>query len=149
VPDWLTHVVIGLLLTELFSVKKKSVVLLGAILPDILPKIILLQLLVPLPIFNNKVLEAAHVPFIFFLGSMIAATLFRYRYWKIVWWLNLGALSHFLSDALLRHFGEGGVQLLYPLTSQKYTLNLLWQDQTYLLLVPVLLLYLLIRKYKK
>ncbi len=148
-PDWLTHVAIGLLFAELFSVRKKSIVLLGAILPDILPKIILLQLLFPLPVFNNNILEAAHVPFIFFLGTMMVAPLFRYNYWKIVGWLNLGAVSHFLADALLRHFGGGGVRLLYPLASQKYTLNLVWQDQTYLIFTPVLLLYLMVQWYKK
>ena len=38
-PDLMSHLLIGLIIAELFNVKKKSLVLLGTLVPDLLPKI--------------------------------------------------------------------------------------------------------------
>ncbi len=150
-PEWLTHVIIGLLLAEVFSVRKKSIVLLGAILPDILVKLTLIKLFIPIPNIDYSVLGALHVPFVFFLFTLLIAPLFRYNYVQTVLWLNLGAVSHFLSDALLRHVTGGGVRLLYPLSLDYYTLSLFWPEQSYLLGILALVLYgmiIILKKYK-
>lgn len=150
-PDWLTHLVLGLVLTELFSVQKKSLVLLGAILPDILSKLVLLQFFVPILDLNLKFLRAFHVPFVLFLLTLIAAPVFKYDYRKVIFWLNLGILSHFLSDLMLRHLSPtSGMMLFYPFSSAGFSLNLVWPDQSYFILIPALLLYfaiILIKRY--
>jgi membrane-bound metal-dependent hydrolase YbcI (DUF457 family) len=150
-PEWFTHVALGLLLAELFNVNKKSIVVLGAILPDILVKLTLVRLFIPIPNIDYSILGALHVPFVFFLFTLVAAPLFRYPYGRIVLGLNLGALSHFLSDALLRHVAGGGVRLLYPLSRNYYTAGLIWPEQSYLLGIALAIAYgllLFLKKYR-
>ena len=148
-PDWLTHVVIGLILIEIFNVRKKSLVLIGTLLPDILPKIVLLGLLFKLPNFNYELFNAFHIPFILFLVTLLIAPLFRYDYWKVVLLMNLGTISHFLADALLKHFSTAGVRLLYPFKFQPYSANLVWPDQSYFILIPAVIVYVVIILLKK
>ena len=148
-PEWVTHLLLGLIAAEVFSVRKKSVVLLGAILPDLLVKLVLVKLFLPIPNIDYSLLGAFHVPFVFLLSTFLLATWFRYSYWHIVLWLNLGALTHFLSDALLRHLAGGGVRLLYPLSLEYYTLGGVWPEQSYLIFIPALLLYGLIKLTKR
>ena len=147
-PDWVTHIAIALLILEIYPVKKKSLVLLGAIMPDLLPKLVLLRLLIPLPGVDYTILSAFHTPFVLFLVTLLVAPFFRYNYWRVVFGITLGATSHFLSDALLRHF-VGGVNLFYPVLLRHYTLNLVWPDQSYLILIPTVILYLVVVLYKK
>ncbi len=142
-PDWLTHIVIALVFAEIFSVRKKSVVLLGAVLPDVLVKLTLLELFIPIPNWNYTFLSAFHVPLVLFLVILLLAPLFRYKYSAIVGWLSLGALTHFASDALLRHF-QGGVALFYPFSLDKYSLNWVWPDQSYFILIPALIAYIMV-----
>ncbi|MDP3734290.1 MAG: hypothetical protein Q8R37_03600 [Nanoarchaeota archaeon] len=139
-PDWLTHIVIAAVVGELFSVRKKSLLFFGALLPDILPKLVLLRLFIPLPALDYTLLSAFHTPFVLFLVTLLIAPLFRYRYKIVVALITLGALTHFVSDALLQHF-SGGVALLYPLSLKHYTLNLVWPEQSYLILLPALFMY--------
>jgi len=148
VPDWLTHIVIALVFAELLDVKKKSVVLVGALLPDLLPKLTLLELFIPIPNWNYQFLDAFHVPFVLVLVILLIAPLFRYKYSRIVAWLSLGTLTHLLSDTLLRHF-LGGISWLYPFTTDKHTLNWIWPDQSYVVLIPALLVYFIIILMKK
>lgn len=148
-PEWFTHVALGLLLAEVFNVKKKSIVILGAILPDILVKLTLVRLFIPIPNVDYSILGSLHVPFVFFLFTLVAAPLFRYDYLRIVLGLNLGALSHFISDALLRHVAGGGVRLLYPLSLKYYNLGLIWPEQTYLIGIALALAYGLLRLGKR
>lgn len=147
-PDWVTHIAIALLILELYPVQKKSLVLVGAILPDLLPKLVLLRLLVPIPPFDYHFLSAFHTPFVLLLVVMLMAPLFRYDYWKVVGWITVGTTSHFLSDALLQHF-VGGVNLFYPVLLKHYALNLVWPEQSYLILIPTAVLYLIVVLYKK
>ena len=148
-PDWLTHIVIGLILIEIFNVRKKSLVLIGTILPDILPKIILLGLFFALPDFNYEIFNAFHIPFVLFLVTLLIAPLFRYDYWKVVLLINIGVISHFLADALLRHFSTAGVRLLYPFKFKAYSANLVWPDQSYFILIPAIIVYIAIILLKK
>lgn len=149
-PDWLTHVVIGLILIEIFNVRKKSLVLLGAIIPDILPKLVLLRLLIPIPEVSTGILKSLHTPFILFLFTLLVAPLFKYDYKKVVLWLNLGTLSHFLFDFTLRHLHpNSGMRLLYPFSLEKFSLNLVWPEQSYFILIPALCIYVGIILFKR
>ena len=38
-PDWLSHIIIGLIFAELFNINKKGLVVLGSLLPDFIVKI--------------------------------------------------------------------------------------------------------------
>ena len=147
-PDWVTHIVIALLIVELYPIQKKSLVLLGAILPDLLPKLVLLRLFIPIPSIDYSFLSAFHTPFVLFLATLLLAPLFRYNYWRVVLWITIGTTSHFVADALLRHF-VGGVNLFYPVFLEHYTLNLVWPDQSYFILIPTIMVYLLVILYQK
>lgn len=148
-PEWATHALLGLVIAEIFGVRKKSIVMLGALLPDILVKLVLIRLFLPIPNVDYSILGSGHTPFVFLLLSVLICPLFRYDHIKIILWMNLGALTHFLADATLRHISDGGVRLLYPLTTKMYTLSLIWPDDTYWLAIFLAILYLGIRGFKK
>ena len=142
-PDWFTHVLIGLIIAEVFSVRKKSLVLIGTIIPDILPKLVLLRLFIPIPSINYTVLKAFHTPFVIFIAILLIAPLFKYSYKKVVALMGAGALSHLLADAALRHFA-GGVRLLYPISMRKYAFNFFWPNESFIIMVPLLIIYITI-----
>ena len=148
-PEWVTHALLGLLVAEIFSVRKKSIVVLGALLPDMIIKLTLLRLFIPIPNFDYAILGAFHTPFPLLLFTILISPLFRYDHLTIIAWLNLGALTHFLSDALLRHLGSGGVRLLYPFTAKYYTLGLIWPDDTLWIGLATAILYFGIIAFKK
>lgn len=148
-PEWATHALLGLVIAEIFGVRKKSIVVLGALLPDIFAKLVLLRLFLPIPNLDYSILGSGHTPFVFFLFSILICPLFRYDYLKIILWLNLGALTHLLADATLHHISDGGVRLLYPLTTKTYTLSLIWPDDTYWLALFLAIIYFGIRGFKK
>ena len=147
-PEWVTHVLIGLVLAELLFIPKRSVVLLGAILPDLFAKLVLLRLFIPIPHWNYSFLSMAHTPFVLFLVCLLLAPLFRYEYRKIVYWLMVGGLSHIFSDMLLKHYLGGGMALLFPFSNMKFSLGLFWPDESYLLLYIMILIYLCILFFK-
>ncbi len=148
-PDWFTHVLIGLIIAEVFNVRKKSLILIGAIIPDILPKLVLLRLFTPIPEVSYAAFKAFHTPFVIFLAILLIAPLFRYDYKKVVALISIGALSHLLADAALRHFA-GGVRLLYPLSMTKYSFGLFWPNESFIIMVPLFAIYCVImaRKYR-
>src|SRR3989344_4861936 len=115
-PDWLTHIVIALIFAEIINTEKKSLVILGRF----------------------------HTPFMTFLVTLLVAPLFRYHRAKTLILLNVGMLSHYLSDIMLRHY-VGGIRMLWPLSEQQYILNWFWSDQAIYLLAISLAAYFLIR----
>lgn len=149
-PDWLTHLVIAAVSAEIVNTRKKSLVLLGAILPDLLPKLMLLRLFIQLPNIDYSVLSAFHTPFVLFLVICLMTLLFKYDYIKVVALLSLGAGTHFVADTLLIHF-TGGVHLLYPFSLHPFRFDLFWPDQPWAVLLPMMLIYVLIMliKWKK
>lgn len=154
-PDWLTHLVIGLVLIELIPLKKKgqkSLILLGTILPDLLTKFLMVEKWIPLS-EGFSVLTAFHSPFILFLFILLIAPLFRISYRSVVLALSLGTASHILSDFMLHHLDPGsGIMLFYPFSFVRFSLGWVWPEQPYFILIPLLLVYLgliLIKKYLK
>lgn len=147
-PDWLSHMLIGLILAELFRVKKKSVVMLGAILPDLVVKISLIGLFIHLPAWFRYFVIHSHVPVICILMTLFIALVFRYDQVRILLWMNLGVLSHFISDLTMKHF-TGGMLLFFPFTIKEYSLNLFWADYSLILVLPLLAVYLVLLYYNK
>lgn len=146
-PDLLSHLIIGLILAELFNIKKRSLVVLGAIIPDILSKIHLIFFYFGIPPLVSSI--SFHTPFMAFLISILIASLFKYNKLKIILFFNIGSISHFLSDLTIKHFTIQGSRLFFPLSNTNYTLNLVWPEQSIFILIGSLMLYLLIRTIKK
>lgn len=153
-PDWLTHLVIGLILIEIIlflnlSQKSwtkgwKSLILLGTLLPDLLTKFLLVKKWIPLP-ESFSVLTTFHSPLILVLFIFLLAPLFRYNYRIIVLALGLGTSSHILLDLMLHHLDPAsGIMLFYPFSFERFSLGWIWPEQSYLILVPLLVVYLII-----
>lgn len=142
-PDLMSHLLIGLILTELFNVKKKSIVLLGALIPDLLSKMSLL--FAYLQIHHTMRWDSFHTPFMAFLLGILVSAFFRYDNLNVIIYFNIGSMSHFISDLTIRHFGEGGTRLLFPFSIKSYSLNLLWPEQSIYVLIAAALIYLIIK----
>ena len=144
-PDWLTHVVIALFFAELFRIEKKSLVVLGALLPDFLSKLHLIFFY--LGISEYLTFSLLHTPMMVFLVILLIAPLFRYSQKKVVLWLGLGAVTHFVFDVTMRHF-EAGMHLFYPFTFTMYSLNWIWPNDSFYLMGGSLLAYFLLLLYR-
>ena|SRR3989338_11581264 len=145
-PDWMSHLIIGLILAELFNVRKKSLVVLGAFMPDLIAKLDLV-----LFYFNIKTFASFsyfHTPLMCFLISILIAPLFRYDRLKTIILVNIGLISHFLSDLTMKHFA-GGTLLFFPFIKGAYTLHWIWPEQSFYVLIASLFIYILIKAVKK
>src|SRR3989338_7857295 len=129
-PDLLSFLIIGLILAELFNVKKKSLVVLGTLMPDLLSKAHLASFYLGLP-FDIS-FTSFHTHFMAFLISMLIAPLFRYDNLKTMIFFNIGSMSHFISDLTIRHFSSVGVRLHLPITLEHnhYSLDWGWPEQS-------------------
>jgi len=145
-PDLMGHLLIGLIIAELFSVKKKSLVLLGAIMPDILSKMYIPFFYLGLPPFIS--FDILHTPAMGFLISILIAPLFRYERIKTLILVNAGLASHFIFDLTMKHF-TAGQYLLFPFSMKFYTLNWIWPEQSTYILAASLLAYISIILFKK
>ena len=126
-PDWMSHLLIGLILAELFNIRKKSLVVLGALAPDVVAKLQLIYFYFPIPPLVSFV--AFHTPIMWLLLSILIAPLFRHNKFKTILFINIGATSHFLSDLTMRHFTVVGTRLFYPFTGDNFPINLIWPEQ--------------------
>ena len=146
-PDLMSHLLIGLILAELFRIRKKSLVVLGAIAPDLLGKVHLIYFYLKLPPVISFV--SFHTPVIVFLISILIAPLFIHNKFKTVLFFNIGAMSHFLSDLTMKHFTIRGSRLFFPFSSDNYSLGLVWPEDSIFILIGCLLIYLIIKIFKK
>lgn len=146
-PDLMSHLIIGLILAELLSIRKKSLVILGALMPDVLSKLFLVYVYFNIPPVVSFV--PFHTPFMMLLLSILIAPLFNHNKIKTLLFINLGSISHFLSDMTMKHFGVIGSRLLFPFSLENYTLNLIWPNNSFYILMLTLLIYLVIVFTKK
>ena len=145
-PDWMSHILIGLILAEVFCVRRKSLVVLGSLIPDFLSKF-------HLPSFYFGITEwlsfsSFHTPAMAFLTIVLLAGLFNYNQTKAVGLMTLGAMSHILADATLKHFNSGQY-LFFPFSFKVYALNWLWPDETIFVLPFLALVYSLVKLAKR
>jgi hypothetical protein len=121
-PSLLAHIFLGMLLALVFRVKNRSILLFGAILPDI--KIFLYLLSTPLLGLSaaNSLIVPVHSPFGSFLLALFFASLLpRALYARNLFLLCLGIASHFFLDASIYPFyGIEHYLLLYPLSWTAY-----------------------------
>lgn len=145
-PEWIAHLIIGFIIADLIS-EKKSLVMIGAILPDLLSKLnlILRNFLDPQTIALS--IGYAHTPFACLLFSISFLPFFEEKKTKILLLLSLGWISHFILDLIQ---GPFGYSLLWPFSFQELGLKLFYSDS----FIPtatalfLLLIYLLIKKIK-
>jgi hypothetical protein len=142
-PDLMGHLVIGLILAELLDIKKKSLVVLGALMPDLVAKIYLLYFYFGIPATISFV--SFHSPIMMFLLSILIAPLFKYDKLKTFIFFNIGSASHFLSDLTMRHFTVSGTRLFFPFSFNNYTINLIWPEDSIYILIVSLFIYIIIK----
>lgn len=132
-PDILSHILFALILTKLFNIKRKTLVVLGAVLPDILGKLKMINYLTPgappgIVDFSNLF----HSPIPLFVSAFIVALFFEYPYLGSVFFIFLGNLSHLLLDGTTKSFLFNGY------------LPILWADQFYIWIIVLSITYCLL-----
>lgn len=146
-PDLMSHLLIALIIGEIFNIRKKSLLALGALMPDMLSKGHLVYL--HLGITPNISFVLMHTPVMVLLLSILIAPLFLYNRLKTILLINSGALTHFLSDLTMRHFTVIGTRIFFPFSMANYTLNWIWPEDSIYVLIAGLLVYAGIRFIKK
>lgn len=132
-PDWVSHLLIGLIIVQLFDIRKKSLVLLGSILPDLVGKFKMLNYFFPgSPDWVIPLSNFWHTPLASFIAVCFVSLFFSYPYLTTSFLIWLGDISHFLADETTKSFLWQGY------------LPLLWADQYWIALIFLALLYYLL-----
>ena len=135
-PDWISHILIALIIGHLFSVKKKSLLVLGAVLPDIMGKAKMLNSIFGGVFPDVTVLSNyGHSLAAALAASFFVALFFLYPYLKTGFLIAVGSISHLLSDGTTKDFMFSGP---FPI---------LWHDQYYIILIITLITYLTLKKF--
>ena len=144
-PDWISHIFIGLTICELFNVKKKSLVLIGTLLPDLLIKMHLLELIIPVK--GNKIYWAMlpyHSPAGAVLITLLIVQLFKFNRLKAFLLVTVGWVSHLVADLTNKHMLEGGMRLFLPLSWKYMEFGITWAEQYYINMGVTALIYLIV-----
>ena len=142
-PDWLSHILIGLIFAELFNIDKKGLVLLGSLLPDFLVKINLLPLFFHVNENLIFVTRLYHSPVMGLIMPAIIAPLFRYGWKKTYLFVMLGFMLHLFADSFTKHYSDG--ILLYPFSHGFFSFNVFWPEQYWIIMVGSLVAYIAIK----
>lgn len=132
-PDWISHVLIGLAFAEIFHIRKKSLVVLGSLLPDFIVKI---NLLTKFFYINGDLLFVTrlyHSPLMGLLIPALIAPVFKYNFRKTWLYMMSGFMLHILADSFTKHFSDG--ILLYPLSNSYISFNIFWPEQYWIMLI--------------
>lgn len=124
-PEWITHVALAFALASAAGVRKKSLALVGAILPDVLSKIAFPAAFLVGTEAADSVFGIGHTPIVSLLASIVIASLLPGKLSNSLKLLSLGWASHFALDALQGPFGQ---QLLWPFSNQQFGFFLWWSD---------------------
>ena len=148
--DWISHILIALIIVELFNLKLKSLVLLGSILPDFFFKISTLGLFFNIPTIDIYwILLPIHQPLGALFLTFIVMILFRFDYISTILLITIGWVTHFASDILFKTFLiNTQAMLLFPFSWRSFNLNLLWGEKYYIILIITLIVYILVRLLK-
>jgi len=151
-PGWLIHLAFAYLVSKLLKIRDISLVLIGAILPDVS------RVLAVLNFFNLSAktyyvyLSPLHSPFLVIILAIAMSLLFR-KPLKSFLYLSLGFITHFFLDQLQSAYSTGKL-LLYPFSYLAFSqLNLFWADSKYMILFMIIsfiiLIYAVFDKNKK
>jgi membrane-bound metal-dependent hydrolase YbcI (DUF457 family) len=144
-PDWITHLSFGWLVGRSCLKNNLSLVLLGAILPDLFTKWVLIFNRFWEPDLVNS-LAISHKPVGAFLLVLLLSMLFKDEV-EARKLLLLGVLTHFFLDS----FMVGGVELFWPIFTYKIGLRIFWQEDVFpfIFLNSIVLVYIIILKLSK
>lgn len=144
-PDWISHIFIGLIFAELVNIEKKSLVVLGSLLPDFVIKIYVISFFYPL---NDNLLFVTHLYHSLLMAFIIPGLVtpfFKYDWKKTYILITAGFLLHLLADSLGRYYtsySEG--IMLYPFSIEFFSFNIFWPEQYWIILLISLLTYVII-----
>lgn len=142
-PDWISHILFGLIIAEVFTLRK-SLVVFGAILPDILLKLGHLRIFFPnIPVESwYQVFFPLHSILGSILVAIIIAPLFEYPMRKVVGLITIGAISHILLDGLARvHIFNVQGFLFYPFSTLNWSLNAVRMENFF---IPMIVLFVIL-----
>jgi len=145
-PDWLSHIIIGLLVAEVFNIDKKGLVVLGSLLPDFVVKINLLPVFLHINDNLLFVTRLYHSPVMGLIIPAIIAPLFKYDWRRTYIYIMLGFMLHLFADSFTRHYYDG--ILLYPISNGFFSFNVLWPEQYWIILIVSLVAYALVKLIK-
>lgn len=132
-PDWISHIFFALIIAEIFKIRKKSLLVLGSLLPDFITKIYLLGNFFKLP---NWMIFDTYV-FHFFVPSVILALIcalfFRKEATRAAILIPFGVVLHLLLDSTTRNF----------FYTEWY--NILWIDQYWIAALVTGTIYFIIK----
>jgi len=144
-PDWITHVIVGLILCEIFDLKPRSLVLLGSVLPDIILKIDLLRLLIHHDFEMYWYLIPGHSPIGVLLFALFIAMFFRMNQYKFIYLVSIGFMSHFLLDLMNKHYLVGQQLLLFPFSWKYLELGIMWYEYFWIGILVSGILYIMVK----
>jgi hypothetical protein len=149
-PDWISHILIALIIVELFNIKPRSLVVLGSILPDFFFKSSILGAFFTIPISEIYWgLLPLHLPIGTFLFTLVIASLFRFNYPLTILLITIGWTTHYASDALFKNFIiNPQAMLLFPFSWRPFGFNILWSNEYYIILIITILVYTTIKLFK-
>ncbi|MFH1317237.1 MAG: hypothetical protein ABII01_06985 [Candidatus Woesearchaeota archaeon] len=147
-PDWISHLLLGLIIAKLFRVKKKSLVLLGAILPDIIFQIYHLSLFFKIPENTEWLLVGFHQPFSLIIISLLIPFFFKYNYFKSFSLITIGWIGHVIIDILnVASFNHAMILLPFSWTVVSFGSFYIAEYLFYILLLGNIYLLLIIIDY--
>lgn len=136
-PELVTHIIVAFLIWAIFLKKEKlSIILVGAILPDIYYK---LGYILRYFVGENIVLglSVSHTFVGGLLVCLIIGPLFKGDYKKIVSLLYIGTVSHILLDITQI---PGVYMLLWPFSFEFWGLNWIWPETLFPLVISSVLI---------
>lgn len=142
-PDWLSHIIIGLIVAEILSINKKGLVVLGSLLPDFIVKINLLTAFFHVNDNLLFVTRLYHSPIMGLVIPAIIVPLFKFNWKKTYIYIMLGFMSHLFADSFTKHYYDG--ILLYPFSTSFFSFNVFWPEQYWIMLIISLIIYAFIK----
>lgn len=142
-PDWLSHILIGLTVAELFNIDKKGLVVLGSLLPDFIVKVNLLSAFFHVSDNLLFVARLYHSPVMGLIIPALIVPLFKYDWKKAYIFIALGFMLHLFADSFTRQYYNG--LLLYPLSTGFFSFHVFWPEQYWIIMVSSLAAYALVK----
>ncbi len=148
-PDLFSHIMLALIICEFAKVKKKSLVIIGAVIPDVLSKWASLISIYNLNVsILYKLLFPFHMPLGSFIVLSIAMLVFDYNYKSSIKLGSIGLASHFFMDVLQVNTNFGETLLFFPLSWHNYSIGLVQIYHWYYLAAILLVAYLVLVLFK-
>ena len=146
-PDWISHILLGLIIAEVFNIRKKSLVVLGSILPDIILKIYALSIIIPMKInFLFWFLYPLHTIAGITILSFLLTIAFKYDAKKTFGLIFIGAVFHILLDGTTK-FMLYNIQglFLFPFSWKYYGIGIFYPEQYWIVMVLLFGIYVILR----